>query len=259
MAVYRTRWSEGKVKSSEQLAAFEGRLALPLIAAPMFLVSGIGLIVAASRNGVIASFRTVNCRSADELDHWLTENRRLHRADSDIGSQHVPVCPNLIVHKSNARSADDLRVVLKHKPEMVITSVGSPKPMLRPLQDTGALVLADVASIRHAECAVEAGVDGLLLLTAGAGGQTGWLNPFAFLRAIRAFFDGVIVLAGGISDGVALRAAQALGCDLAYMGTKFIATHESMADVQADARREQYRRRHSDDCVHGKRRITGST
>lgn len=219
------------MKSSEQLASFEGRLALPLIAAPMFLVSGIELVVAASRNGVIGSFPTVNCRSAHELDHWLTEmSRRLHRADSDTGRQHAPVCPNLIVHKSNARLADDLQVVLKHKPEMVITSVGSPRPVLRPLQDAGALVLADVASIRHAERAVEAGVDGLVLLTAGAGGQTGWLNPFAFVRAVRAFFDGVIVLAGGISDGVALRAARTLGCDLAYMGTKFIATNESMAD-----------------------------
>lgn len=102
--------------------------------------------------------------------------------------------------------------------------------MLRLLQDAGALVVADVASIRHAEWAAEAGVNGLILLTAGAGGQTGWLTPFAFVRAVRAFFDGMIVLAGDISDGVALRAAQTLGCDLAYMGTKFIAPHESMAD-----------------------------
>ena len=219
------------MKSSEQLAPLQDRLALPLIAAPMFLVSGIELVVAASRNGVIGSFPTVNCRDVDELDHWLTTiNARLHRHDSETGTHHAPVCPNLIVHKSNARLADDLQIILKHRPEMVITSVGSPVPVLRPLQDAGALVLADVASIRHAERAAEAGVDGLVLLTAGAGGQTGWLNPFAFVRAVRAFFDGVIVLAGGISDGVALRAAQALGCDLAYMGTKFIATRESMAD-----------------------------
>lgn len=197
----------------------------------MFLVSGIELVVAASRNGVIGSFPTVNCRSADELDHWLTAiNERLHRYDSETERRHAPVCPNLIVHKSNARLSEDQQVVLKHKAEMVITSVGSPTPVLRPLQESGVLVLADVASIRHAERAAEAGVDGLVLLTAGAGGQTGWLNPFAFVRAVRTFFDGVIVLAGGISDGVALRAAQALGCDLAYMGTKFIATRESMAD-----------------------------
>lgn len=217
--------------SSKQLARFQDRLALPLIAAPMFLVSGIELVVAASRNGAIGSFPTVNCRSADELDHWLTTiSERLHRYDSETERRHAPVCPNLIVHKSNARLSEDLQVVLKHKAEMVITSVGSPTPVLRPLQESGVLVLADVASIRHAERAAEAGVDGLVLLTAGAGGQTGWLNPFAFVRAVRTFFDGVIVLAGGISDGVALRAAQALGCDLAYMGTKFIATRESMAD-----------------------------
>jgi nitronate monooxygenase len=215
----------------DRVAPFRDRLALPLIAAPMFLVSGVELVVAASRNGVVGSFPTVNCRSVDELDHWLTSiSERLHRHDSETGRRHAPVCPNLIVHKSNARLTEDLSVVLRHKPEMVITSVGSPLPVLRPLRDAGALVFADVATIRHAERAAEAGVDGLVLLTAGAGGQTGWLNPFAFVRAVRAFFDGAIVLAGGISDGVALRAAQVLGCDLAYMGTKFIATRESMAD-----------------------------
>jgi nitronate monooxygenase len=104
--------------------------------------------------------------------------------------------------------------------------------VIGPLHDAGALVFADVASIRHAERAVATGADGLVLLTAGAGGQTGWLNPFVFVRAVRAFFDGPLVLAGGITDGHALRAAEALGCDLAYMGTKFIATRESMADVR---------------------------
>jgi nitronate monooxygenase len=136
----------------------------------------------------------------------------------------------LIVHRSNVRLEQDLAVLLKHKPELVITSVGSPAPVLKPLHDAGALVLADVASIRHAERAAAAGADGLVLLTAGAGGQTGWLNPFAFVRAVRAFYDGIVVLAGGISDGHALHAAEVLGCDLGYMGTKFIATRESMAD-----------------------------
>jgi nitronate monooxygenase len=122
----------------------------------------------------------------------------------------------------------DLQVLLKYRPEVVITSVGSRAPVLSALHDVGALVLADVGSIRHAERAVAAGADGLVLLTAGAGGQTGWLNPFTFVRAVRAFFDGLVVLAGG--DGVALHAAEVLGCDLAYMGTKFIATRESIAD-----------------------------
>jgi nitronate monooxygenase len=125
--------------------------------------------------------------------------------------------------------AGDLAVLLRHKPTLVITSVGSPAPVLKPLHDAGVLVLADVASLLHAEKAAAAGADGLVLLTAGAGGQTGWLNPLAFVRAVRRFFAGPIVLAGGIADGRALRAAEVLGCDLAYMGTKFIATDESLA------------------------------
>jgi nitronate monooxygenase len=217
---------------TDLLSRFRDRLSLPLIAAPMFLVSGVELVVAACRNGVIGSFPTVNCRNPEQLDQWLSEiEGRLRRHSDDSGKPSAPICPNLIVHRSNARLQQDLEVLLRHKPEIVITSVGSPAPVLAPLHDAGALVFADVASIRHAERAVAAGADGLVLLTAGAGGQTGWLNPFVFVRAVRAFFDGPLVLAGGISDGHALRAAQALGCDLAYMGTKFIATRESMADI----------------------------
>ena len=199
----------------------------------MFLVSGVDLVVAACRNGVIGAFPTVNCRTPDQLDGWLGDiETRLRRHSDQTGKPAAPVCPNLIVHRSNARLEHDLQVLLRHKPEIVITSVGSPTPVLAPLHDIGALVFADVASIRHAERAVAAGADGLVLLTAGAGGQTGWLNPFVFVRAVRGFFDGPIVLAGGIGDGHALRAAHALGCDLAYMGTKFIATRESMADAR---------------------------
>jgi len=219
--------------SDNPLARFRDRLSLPLIAAPMFLVSGVDLVVAACRNGVIGAFPTVNCRSAEQLDGWLGEIEGQLQRDSEArGKPLAPICPNLIVHRSNARLAADLQVLLRHQPEIVITSVGSPKDVLAPLHDAGALVLADVASIRHAERAVEAGADGLVLLTAGAGGQTGWLNPFVFVRAVRRFFGGPIVLAGGIGDGHALRAAEALGCDLAYMGTKFIATRESMADAR---------------------------
>jgi nitronate monooxygenase len=219
------------LNSADPLARFRDRLSLPLIAAPMFLVSGIDLVVAACRNGVIGAFPTVNCRSPEQLDAWLGDiGAQLQRYAEASGSNPAPVCPNLIVHRSNARLDRDLQVLLRHAPEIVITSVGSPAAVLTPLHDAGALVLADVASIRHAERAVEAGADGLVLLTAGAGGQTGWLNPFVFVRAVRAFFAGPLVLAGGIGDGHALRAAQSLGCDLAYMGTKFIATRESMAD-----------------------------
>src|SRR5512146_1235954 len=198
--------------SPDPLARFRDRLSLPLIAAPMFLVSGVDLVVAARRNGVIGAFPTVNCRSPEQLDGWLGEiEGRLRHHPDERGKHAAPVCPNLIVHRSNARLEADLQVLLRHRPEIVITSVGSPASVLAPLHDAGALVFADVASIRHAERAVAAGADGLVLLTAGAGGQTGWLNPFAFVRAVRAFFAGQIVLAGGISDGHALRAAQALG------------------------------------------------
>jgi nitronate monooxygenase len=221
------------LNSADPLVRFRDRLSLPLIAAPMFLVSGVDLVVATCRNGVIGAFPTVNCRSAEQLDDWLGDiEDKLRRHSEQSGKAAAPICPNLIVHRSNARLDQDLKVLLRHKPEIVITSVGSPAPVLALLHDSGALVFADVASIRHAERAVAAGADGLVLLTAGAGGQTGWLNPFVFVRAVRAFFDGPIVLAGGIGDGHALRAAQALGCDLAYMGTKFIATNESMADAR---------------------------
>jgi nitronate monooxygenase len=217
--------------TTDRLQIFRDRVALPLIAAPMFLVSGVELMVATCRSGVIGSFPTANCRSTDQLNAWLTEiEMRLRQYEDQTGRKAAPLCPNLIVHRSNARLEQDLAVLLRHKPEIVITSVGSPAAVLKPLHDAGALVLADVASIRHAERAAEAGADGLVLLTAGAGGQTGWLNPFAFVRAVRAFYDGIIVLAGGISDGRALHAAEVLGCDLGYMGTKFIATRESMAD-----------------------------
>src|SRR5438270_8162233 len=219
------------LNKADPLARFYSSLTLPLIAAPMFLASGVELVVAACRNGVIGAFPTVNCRSPEQLDGWLGEiESQLRQHSQQSGKPSAPVCPNLIVHRSNARLAQDMQVLLRHKPEIVITSVGSPAPVLASLHDAGALVFADVASIRHAERAVAAGADGLVLLTAGAGGQTGWLNPFVFVRAVRAFFQGPIVLAGGIGDGHALRAAQALGCDLAYMGTKFIATRESMAD-----------------------------
>ena len=216
------------------------RLRLPLVAAPMFGVSGVDLVVAACRNGVVGAFPTVNARSTAVLDQWLTEiAARLlaepeQAAPEQAAPEHAapehaaPFCPNLIMR--SPRMADDLACLVRHRVEMVITSVGSPAPAVAALHDIGCLVLADVATLGHARKAIAAGADGLVLLAAGAGGQTGWMNPMAFVRALRAEFDGPLVLAGGISDGVALRAAQVLGCDLAYMGTRFIATRESLAD-----------------------------
>lgn len=211
-------------------AMLKSRLKLPLIAAPMFLVSGPALVTAACRSGVIGSFPTANCRTVEELDRWLAGmGDDLKRAADETGRAPAPLCPNLIVHRSNPRVPDDLAAVLRAKVELVITSVGSPEPVMKPLKDAGCLVFADVASVRHAEKAAAAGVDGLVLLTAGAGGQTGWANPFAFVRAVRAFWDGIVVMAGGMADGHAIAAAETLGCDLAYMGTRFIATRESLA------------------------------
>jgi nitronate monooxygenase len=203
--------------------ALSSRLKLPLIAAPMFLVSGPDLVIAACKAGVIGSFPTINCRTVQELSEWLT------RIDGALGPEDAPVAPNLVVHRSNSRLADDLALICEHKPAMVIASVGSPAPIIEAIHGYGGLVFADIASMRHAEKAIEAGADGLILLTAGAGGQTGWANPFAFVRGVRRIFDGPVVLAGGVGDGQALRAAEVLGCDLAYMGTRFIATRESMA------------------------------
>jgi nitronate monooxygenase len=204
-------------------SAIGGRLLLPVIAAPMLRVSGPDLVVAACKAGVIGAFPTANARTGEELDAWLADiSARLGEAERS-----APVCPNLIVPQP--RFAEDLACLVKHKVQMVITSVGSPAAAVAPLHDVGCLVFADIASVRHAQRAIEAGVDGLILLTAGAGGSTGWANPFAFVRAVRELFDGPIVLAGGICDGAALWASQALGCDLAYMGTKLIAAKESMA------------------------------
>lgn len=209
-----------------RLGAVAARLSLPLIAAPMFQVSGVDLVVAACRAGAIGAFPTSNCRTLDELDDWLGKIMAA-TGERAAGSRPAPACPNLIIRQ--ARLEGDLDLLIRHRVEMVITSVGSPAPVVKPLHEIGCRVFADVASVYHAEQAVEAGANGLVLLSAGAGGQTGWANPFAFVRAVRSFFDGPLVLAGGLSDGAALWAARALGCDLGYMGTRMLATQESMA------------------------------
>ena len=207
-------------------SALAGRLRLPLIAAPMFRVSGPDLVIASCRSGVIGAFPTSNARTIEELDDWLT---RIARAleEKPLGHGAAPFSANLIVRQ--ARLAEDLACLVRHRVELVIASVGSPGPIVPPLHEIGALVFADVATLRHAEKAIAAGADGLILLTAGAGGQTGWMNPFAFVRAVRDMFDGPLVLAGGVGDGRSLLAAQILGADFGYMGTRFIATHESLA------------------------------
>jgi len=209
---------------------FADRLALPLIAAPMTGVSGPDLVAAACRNGVVGSFPTHNAATVAELDGWLDQIRATLAAHGPVTAS-APVAPNLVVHPTNTRLAADLDRLVEHGVELVITSVGSPAPVLSRLHDAGCRVFADVATLRQARKAIAAGVDGVVLLTAGAGGQTGSANPFAFVRAVRDQFDGTIVLAGGIADGVSLFAAEVLGADLAYMGTRFIATSESLASA----------------------------
>lgn len=205
-------------------ASIARRLTVPLIAAPMLRVSGLDLALAACRAGVIGAFPTANARSVEHLDDWLT---RLDSEIVDSASRLAPYCPNLIIRQPRLR--EHLDCLTRHRVEMVITSVGSPSAVIGPLHDNGTLVFADVGTLAHAERAAAAGADGLVLLTAGAGGQTGWQNPLAFVRAVREFFDGPLVVAGGISDGHALWAARVAGFDLGYMGTRFIAAQESLA------------------------------
>jgi nitronate monooxygenase len=208
-------------------AAWSERLRLPLIAAPMLRVSGPELVAAACLAGVIGAFPTANCRSADELANWIARIRASFEAAGRTAAEVAPFCANLIMR--SPQLDQHLACLLRERVELVITSVGSPRRVIGPLHDVGCRVFADVASLVHAEKALADGADGLVLLTGGAGGQTGWVNPFAFVRAVRSLFSGPVILAGGIADGQALWAARALGADLAYMGTRFIATSESLA------------------------------
>jgi nitronate monooxygenase len=208
------------------------RLRVPVIAAPMTDVSGPDLVAAACAAGVIGAFPAHNAADSDELARWLRHIAGRIAELTPHGRPAAPVGVNLVVHPGNARLAGDLRAVIRGGAEVVVTSVGSPREITGPLHDAGLTVLADVASMRHVQRAQEAGVDGVVLLTAGAGGQTGWANPLAFMRAVRERYDGIVVLAGGVSDGAGILAAQVLGADLVYLGTRFIATAESLASPE---------------------------
>ena len=210
-------------------AQWRERLRLPAMAAPMTDVSGPELVAAVCAAGVIGTFPTHNAADSGELERWLHRIGEQVAARTPPGRGAAPVGANLVVHRSNARLAGDLAAVVRGRVEVVVASVGSPREIVGPLHDAGITVLADVASLRHVQRAAASGVDGVVLLAAGAGGQTGWANPFAFLRAVRQRYDGIVVIAGGISDGAGILAAQVLGADLAYLGTRFIATTESLA------------------------------
>src|ERR1700733_1014104 len=194
------------------------------MAAPMTDVSGPELVIAACAAGVIGTFPAHNAADRGELERWLHRIGEQVTARTPPGRRPAPVGVNLVVHRSNARLADDLRTVIRGGAEVVVASVGAPREIVGPLHDAGIIVLADVASLRHLERAAASGVDGVVLLTAGAGGQTGWANPFAFLRAARQRYDGIVAIAGGISDGAGILASQVLGIDKENICTPFNTT-----------------------------------
>jgi nitronate monooxygenase len=196
---------------------------VPVIAAPMFLVSGIELVVASANAGIVGAFPTLNARTPALLDAWMAEIKDRTRSASGL------FAANLILHPSNGRRRDDLDIVINHRVPWVITSVGSPVNVVERVHAYGGQVLADVATVRHAKKAIQAGVDMLVLLTAGAGGNTGWINPFAFIEEVRSFWLGPLAVAGCLTTGRQIRAVQVAGADMAYIGTPFIATPESMA------------------------------
>lgn len=206
-------------------------LRLPVFAAPMFLISGPQLVIEACKAGIIGAFPTPNARPIATLDVWMKQiTEGLARArDEQPGSTIGPWCANLVTHSSNARLAEDLALVAKYKPPIVVTALGSPKPAINVVHGYGGLVFADVIGLGLAKKAVAAGADGLACVSAGAGGHTGFLSPFAFVGAVREFFDGYVIVGGGISDGWGVAGAVASGADFVYMGTRFIPTAESLA------------------------------
>jgi len=205
-------------------------LSLPVIASPMFIASGPALVAAQCKAGIVGSFPALNARPAELLDTWLTD---LQRELADYQEAHPdrkvgPIAVNQIVHQSNDRLEHDVAVCVRHQVPIIISSLRAPPPeMLDAVHAYGGIVLHDVISIRHAEKALEAGVDGLILVAAGAGGHAGALSPFALVGEVRKFFDGPIALSGSIATGDAILAAQAMGADFAYIGSRFLATRES--------------------------------
>ena len=206
-------------------------LRLPVFAAPMFLISGPDLVLEACKAGIVGAFPTPNARPITTLNAWMKQiTEGLARArDAQPARTIGPWCANLVTHSSNTRLAEDLALVAKYRPPVVVTALGSPKPAIEVVHGYGGLVFADVIGIGLAKKAVAAGADGLACVSAGAGGHTGFLSPFAFVSAVREFFDGYVIVGGGISDGWGVAGAVASGADFVYMGTRFIPTAESMA------------------------------
>jgi nitronate monooxygenase len=220
-----------RTEARNRFAELRATLRLPVVCAPMFLVSGPDLVLAACRSGIVGSFPAPNARTLDVLEEWLdriTSELSLMKRNQVAGSTQV-WAQNLVMHSTYERLDAELALVEKYQPPIVITALGSPKRAIEVVHGYGGLVIADVNSVEFARKAADTGVDGLALVAAGAGGHTGQMAGFAFVPAVREFFDGILLLAGAIGDGRAVRAAEILGAELSYMGTRFIAAEESIA------------------------------
>jgi len=206
-------------------------LKLPVVASPMFICSQLGLVKACCKEGIIGTFPALNQRTTEGFDEWLTELKAdLAAWEEQTREKAPPYGVNLIVHRTNPRVDADLKICVKHKVPIIITSLGAVKELVEEVHSYGGLVFHDVTNVRHAQKAIGAGVDGLILVTAGAGGHAGTRNPIPFVQEIREIWDGLILLGGNISTGRDIASALQMGADLAYMGTRFINTHEAIAD-----------------------------
>ena len=221
------------MSSTSHLPKVLQNLSLPVIGSPMFIASGPKLVAAQCKAGIVGAFPALNARPAELLDTWLTDLQAELAAYqvANPAAKVGPIAVNQIVHQSNDRLAHDVAMCVRHQVPIIISSLRAPpKEMLDAIHSYGGIVLHDVISIRHAQKALEAGVDGLILVAAGAGGHAGGLSPFALVGEVRKFFKGPVALSGAIATGDAILAAQAMGADFAYIGSRWLATHESNVD-----------------------------
>ncbi|MFT6369497.1 MAG: nitronate monooxygenase [Maribacter sp.] len=209
---------------------FIKELSLPVIAAPMFLISGPKLVIACCKNGIVGTFPALNQRTSEGFEEWLIEIKTaLRKFEEETGKKAAPFGVNLIVHPTNPRLEADVKLCVKHKVSIIITSLGAVSTIVDTIHSYGGVVFHDIIKKRHAEKAAEAGVDGLILVAAGAGGHAGTINPMTLVAEIKKFFHKTIILSGCISTGRDVASALQMGADLAYMGTRFINTDESKA------------------------------
>ena len=213
-----------------QKAGFIEDLNLPVVAAPMFLISGPQLVIECCKNGIVGTFPALNQRTSEGFEEWLIQIKsELDAFEKETGKKAAPFGVNLIVHQTNPRLEADLKLCIKHKVPLIITSLGAVSQVVDAVHGYGGLVFHDVIKKRHAEKAAGAGVDGLILVAAGAGGHAGSINPMSLVAEVKKFFDKTILLSGCISTGRDVASAMQMGADLAYMGTRFINTQESKA------------------------------